>query len=263
MDLTSSTSLSDRDVSGAVVSAAKSVYSLVLVLVLWEVVAQLGLIHHYFLPPLSEVLGLFFELLVSGDLLYHAYLTLKRAMIGLAIAIALGVPIGVLCGRSRIVGWFFNPIIAVGYPVPIIALIPVFILWFGIGDVSKFLLVALGTFWPIAVNARNSTQNVDENLIWSARMMGTSDRKLLWKVIVPVSAPGILTGIQIALPISLIITFIFEMVAGGGGLGYLEIRGVREFSSPQVYAAIFAIMIVGLALDRLLRAVRRRILSWT
>ena len=118
-----------------------------------------------------------------------------------------------------------------------------FILWFGIGDLSKMLLVALGTFWPVAVNARNSTQSVDENLLWSARMMGTSDRKLLWKVIVPVSAPGILTGIQIALPISLIITFIFEMVAGGGGLGYLEIRGVRGFESPQVYAAIFAIML--------------------
>ncbi|WP_313689968.1 ABC transporter permease [Halobellus marinus] len=114
----------------------------------------------------------------------------------------------------------------------------------------------------MAVNARNSTQNVDENLLWSARMMETSDRKLLWKVIIPVSAPGILTGIQIALPISLIITFIFEMVAGGG-LGYLEIRGVRGFDSPQVYTAIFAIRIVGLTLDRALRVVRRRLLAWT
>jgi ABC-type nitrate/sulfonate/bicarbonate transport system permease component len=89
-------------------------------------------------------------------------------------------------------------------------------------------------------------------------MMGTSDRKLLWKVIIPVSAPGILIGIQIALPISLI----FEMVASGG-LGYLEIQGVRGFDSPQVYAAIFAIRIVGLTLDRALRVVRRRLLAWT
>lgn len=262
MDVTPSI-LDGRTASGVATSALKSVYSLVILLTLWEVVGQLELIHYYFLPPLSDVLGLFWELTVTGETLHHTYLTLKRAMSGLAIAIALGVPIGVLSARSRIVGWFFNPIIAVGYPVPIIALIPVFILWFGIGDVSKMLLVALGTFWPVAVNARNSTQSVDENLLWSARMMGTSDRKLLWKVIVPVSAPGILTGIQIALPISLIITFIFEMVAGGGGLGYLEIRGVRGFESPQVYAAIFAIMLVGLTLDRLLRAIRRRLLAWT
>lgn len=122
------------------------------------------------------------------------------------------------------------------------------------------LLVALGTFWPIAVNARNATETVGENLIWSARMMGTSERRIVWKVVVPVSTPGILTGIQIALPISLIIAFVFEMVSGGGGLGFLEIQGVREFQSPLVYAAIFAIMIVGLLLDRGLQLVRTRLL---
>jgi len=93
-------------------------------------------------------------------------------------------------------------------------------------------------------------------------MMGTSERRIVWKVVVPVSAPGILTGIQIALPISLIIAFVFEMVSGGGGLGFLEIQGVREFQSPLVYAAIFAIMIVGLLLGRGLQLVRTRLLVW-
>ncbi|MGQ4556296.1 ABC transporter permease subunit [Halobellus sp. GM3] len=263
MDVIENTRFAGQSVSDVAVSIGKSVYSLVLLMVLWELVGQFELIHYYFLPPLSDVLGLFYELTVSGDMIHHTYLTLRRALAGLLIAIVLGVPIGVLSARSRLVGWFFNPIIAVGYPVPIIALIPVFILWFGIGDVSKILLVAVGSFWPIAVNARNSTQNVSENLMWSARMMGTSERSLLWKVVVPISAPGIITGIQIALPISLIITFIFEMVAGGGGLGALEIRGVREFNSPQVYAAIFAIMIIGLVLDRVLRVLRARVLDWT
>ena len=164
MDVTPSI-LDGRTASEVATSALKSVYSLAILLTLWEVVGQLELIHYYFLPPLSDVLGLFWELTVTGEMLHHTYLTLKRAMSGLAIAIALGVPIGVLSARSRIVGWFFNPIIAVGYPVPIIALIPVFILWFEIGDLSKMLLVALGTFWPVAVNAQNSTQSVDENLL--------------------------------------------------------------------------------------------------
>ncbi|MFC6766965.1 ABC transporter permease [Natrinema soli] len=263
MDVTERIGANGRTLGGTAVSVGKSVYSLVIVLLLWEAVTQMGMVHYYFLPPLSDVLATFYELTVSGDMIHHSYLTLKRAFAGLAIAIALGVPIGVLCARSRLVGWFFNPIIAVGYPVPIIALIPVFILWFGIGDMSKILLVALGTFWPIAVNARNSAEEVSESLIWSARMMGTSERSLVWKVIMPVSAPGILTGIQIGLPISLIITFIFEMVAGGGGLGHLEIEGVRGFDSPVTYAAIFAIMIIGFVLDRILRVVRARILSWT
>jgi len=247
----------------SLVDALKSVYSLVAILVLWEVVGQLGLVHHYFLPPLSEVIDRFVVLTVSGQMLNAAVLTLQRAFIGLAIAAVFGVIVGILCARNAFVEWFFDPLIKIGYPVPIISLIPVFMLWFGIGDISKIIMVAVGTFWPVAVNARNSTRQVDKNLVWSARMMGTSDRRLLWRVILPAASPGILTGIQIAMPLSLIITFVFEMVAGGGGLGALEIAGVRSFRSEQVYAAIIAIMLIGIALDRLLRYARERLLAWT
>jgi NitT/TauT family transport system permease protein len=259
MDLTRSNRLD----ASALVSFGKSVYSLVGVLLLWEAVAQLGLIHYYFLPPLSDILVRFVELTLSGEMLTNAYLTLKRALVGLAIASVLGVVVGVLAARNRLVEWFFDPIIKIGYPVPIIALIPVFMLWFGIGDLSKIIMVAVGTFWPVAVNARNSTQQVNRNLVWSAKMMGTSDWRLLWRVVLPAAAPGILTGLQIAMPLSLIITFVFEMVAGGGGLGALEIQGVRSFESAQVYAAIVAIMLVGIGLDRALRFARSRLLHWT
>ncbi|MCG1003233.1 MULTISPECIES: ABC transporter permease [Halobacterium] len=253
-----------RDLDASVlVEVLKSVYSLVIILVLWETVTQMGWIHYYFLPPLSDVLGRFVELTMNGKMLDNAYLTLKRAFLGLAIAIVAGVTVGVVSARNRVADWFFDPIIKIGYPVPIIALIPVFMLWFGIGDTSKIIMVAVGTFWPIAVNARQSTKQVEKNLVWAARMMGTSDTRLLWRVVLPAAAPGIVTGIQIALPLSLIITFVFEMIAGGGGLGALEIEGVRSFQSTQTYAAIIAIMLVGLLLDRLLRAARSRLLRWT
>lgn len=249
--------------AGDAVDVLKSVYSLVLVLVLWEVVTQLGYIHYYFLPPLSDVLLRFYELTVSGEMLENAYLTLKRAFLGLAIAAVFGVAVGVLSARNAVADWFFDPIIKIGYPVPIIALIPVFMLWFGIGDTSKIIMVAVGTFWPIAVNSRDAARQIDQNLTWAAKMMGTSDWRLLWRVVLPAASPGIMTGIQIALPLSLIITFVFEMIAGGGGLGALEIQGVRSFESTKTYAAIIAIMLVGLAIDRLLRAVRTRLLRWT
>lgn len=250
------------DLSKAV-ETLKSVYSLIIVLVLWETVAQLGLIHYYFLPPLSDILIRFVELTLNGKMLYNAYLTLMRALVGLAIASVFGVIVGVLSARNDLVDWFFDPIIKIGYPVPIISLIPVFMLWFGIGDISKIIMVAVGTFWPVAINARDSTRQVETNLIWSAKMMGTSDRRLLHRVVMPAALPGILTGFQIAMPLSLIITFVFEMVAGGGGLGALEIAGVRSFESTQVYAAIIAIMLIGIALDRLLRIARGRLLHWT
>ena len=246
-----------------VVDVAKSVYSLVIILVLWEVVTQMGYIHYYFLPPLSDVLGRFVALTASGEMLENAYLTLKRAFLGLAVASVLGVAVGVLSARNDAVDWFFDPLIKIGYPVPIIALIPVFMLWFGIGDTSKIIMVAVGTFWPVAVNARDAARQVEKNLVWAARMMGTSDWNLVRRVILPAAAPGIVTGLQIALPLSLIITFVFEMLAGGGGLGALEIEGVRSFESTQTYAAIIAIMLVGLGLDRLLRAARNYLLRWT
>lgn len=239
-----------------------STYSLVLLLIVWELVGQFELIHYNFLPPLSDILLLFWELTLTGEMLHHTYLTLRRALVGLAIAVALAVPIGVLAGRNVLFEWFWSPVIAVMYPVPAITLIPVFMLWFGIGDRSKILLVAWACFWPIALNARDAAREVDDYLIWSGRMMGTSERAMLWRVVIPAASPGILTGIQIGLPISFIAAFIFEMVAGGGGLGHLQILGARRFVAPQVFAAIVAIMIVGLASDRLLRYIRRRILAW-
>ncbi len=258
MDVTNIARISRHDV----VEGAKSIYSLILLIALWELITQAGLIHYYFLPPLSDVLIEGYELTVSGEMIQASLLTLKRAFLGLLIATVLGVPIGILIARNRFVGWFFDPIITIGYPVPIISLIPVFMLWFGIGDVSKIILVGVGTFWPIAINARNSARAVNQNLIWSARMMGTPKRNLVWKVVVPDAAPGVLTGIQIALPLSLIITFVFEMVAGGGGLGHLEIQGVRSFTSTQTYATLIAIMLIGFVLDGTLRKIRRRLLRW-
>ncbi len=237
-------------------------YSLVLLVVAWELVGQFGLLPYNFLPPLSDILRLFWELTVSGEMLYHTRLTLQNALAGLAIAIVLAVPLGVLAGRHPLFEWFWSPVIAVMYPVPAITLIPVFRLWFGVGDQSKILLVAWACFWPIILNTRDAARNIDEYLLWSGRMMGTSERALMWRVVLPSASPGILTGIQIALPVAFIAAFIFEMVAGPGGLGYLQIQGHRRFRAPQVFAAIIAIMLVGLASDRLLRYLRRWILRW-
>lgn len=244
------------------VSFIKSVYSLILLIAVWEIIGQFGLVYYYFLPPLSDIFLELYELTASGVMVHHAYLTVKRAIIGLIIACTLGVLVGVLAARIRVMAWFWNPIIEIGYPVPIIALIPVFLFWFGSGDFSKIVLVVVGCFWPVAINARNATRDIDKNLIWSARMMGTSDRELIRRVVLPAAAPGIISGIQIALPLSLIITFVFEMTAGGGGLGFLEISGVRDFNSAQTYATLIVMMVIGFSFDRGLVLIRSRLLQW-
>jgi len=238
---------------------AAASYSIVLVAIVWELVARAGVVPFFFLPPLSVIARTFVAQVADGVLVSEAWLTLFRAMTGFAIAIVVGVTLGMGMSRFRVVHWFFDPIVAVALSVPTLTLVPAFVLWFGIGHESKILLVALSCVWSMAVSTYNGARNVDTRLIWSARAMGTPESKLLWKIVVPAAMPFIWNGMQVALPISLIVAFVFEMVAGGGGLGFQEIMAARFFKSPDLFAALFAILLVGFALDRLLRTLRARL----
>ena len=238
---------------------AAASYSIGLVAIVWELVARAGVVPFFFLPPLSVIARTFVAQVVDGVLVSEAWLTLFRAMSGFAIAIVVGVTLGIGMARFRVVHWFFDPIVAVGLSVPTLTLVPAFVLWFGIGHESKILLVALSCVWSMTVSTYNGARNVDTLLIWSARAMGTPESKLLWKIVVPAAMPFIWNGMQVALPISLIVAFVFEMVAGGGGLGFQEIMAARFFKSPELFAALFAILLVGFALDRLLRTLRARL----
>jgi len=237
-------------------------YSLLLVGVAWEIVARAGLVPFFFLPPLSVIASTFLAQLADGVLVQEAGVTIFRALSGFTIAVVAGVALGIGMARFKIIHWFFDPIVAVGLSVPTLTLVPAFILWFGIGHVSKILLVALSCVWPMAVSTENGARHVDRRLVWSARVMGTPEGKLLWKIVIPAATPYIFNGMQVALPISLIVAFVFEMVAGGGGLGFLEIMAARFFKAPELFAALFAILIVGFAFDRVLRVIRSRVLVW-
>jgi ABC-type nitrate/sulfonate/bicarbonate transport system permease component len=245
-----------------VIRAAAAVYSLILVAALWEVVARAGLVPFFFLPPLTAIAVTFAAQVADGVLVSETLRTVFRALSGYALAAVAGVSLGIAMARFRLVHWFFDPIVAVGLSVPSLTLVPAFVLWFGIGHTSKILLVALSCVWSISVSTYNGARHVDTRLVWSARAMGTPESRLLWKVVMPAATPYIFNGLQVALPISLIVAFVFEMVAGGGGLGFLEIMAARFFKSPELFAALFAILLVGFVLDRLLRWVRARVLIW-
>ena len=237
-------------------------YSLFLVAATWEIVARSGVIPFFFLPPLSVIAATFWAQLADGMLIQEAMVTVLRAVSGFVIAVIAGVALGVGMARFKSIRWFFDPIVAVGLSVPTLTLVPAFILWFGIGHESKILLVALSSVWSVAVSTYNGARHVDQRLVWSARAMGTPPGKLLWKVVIPAATPYIFNGMQVALPVALIVAFVFEMVAGGGGLGFLEIMAARFFKAPELFAALFAILLVGVALDRLLRLIRSRVLVW-
>ena len=228
----------------------------------WEALSRSGTVSAFLLPPLSAVLQRVWDDALSGDLTINLGMTLYRALAGFAIAAVGGVALGILMTRNRFVRWFFDPIVSVGFPMPKIAFLPIFMLWLGLYDVSKISMAAFNAIFPVIVATIAAAEGVDRQLLWSARSLGASERQLLREIILPAALPQILTGLQVALPVSMIVTIVTEMLMGGQGLGGAMIAASRFADSPGVFAGIVEIAVAGLCLVRGIAVLRRRLLIW-
>jgi ABC-type nitrate/sulfonate/bicarbonate transport system permease component len=173
-----------------------------------------------------------------------------------------GVIIGMAMSRNKIANWFFDPIISVGFPMPKIAFLPVVILWLGVYDVSKFTIIVIDAIFPVIAATVVAIQGVERELIWSARNMGANNRELLTQIVLPAALPQILTGLQVALPLTLIVAVVAEMLMGGYGLGGAMMTASRFANSTGVFAGIVEIAVVGYILVKAMAMVRRRLLIW-
>lgn len=236
--------------------------SIVALLVAWEAFARSGLINPWLLPPFTKVIAYLASEIWNGDYLYNVGLTTYRMLAGYGIAVIIGVPLGILMARRSGVRWFFDPLVSIGFPAPKIAFLPVFILWFGLFDLSKILMIAFNGIFPIVAATWAGANQVDKQLIWSARSLGASEREVLNQIVLPAAMPQIMTGLQIALPISMIVALVTEFLMGGNGLGGKMIMAQRFANSPGVFAGIVAIGIFGFILIRIMEAIRRRVLRW-
>jgi ABC-type nitrate/sulfonate/bicarbonate transport system permease component len=242
--------------------AASSFGTIALVLVAWEVAAQLKLVIPFLLPALSAVLLRIIEDTVSGKLILDVAITLYRTITAYAIAAVVGVGLGIVITRSAAIRWFCDPLISIGLPMPKIALLPVFMLWFGLFDMSKILMVAFSASFQIVIATWSATHSVEKELLWSARSLGASERRILWEVILPAALPQILTGLQVAMPICLIVVLVTEMAMGGRGLGDSMLSAARYVDSPGVFAGIVEIGLLGFAVIKLMEKLRLRLLAW-
>jgi len=238
------------------------VFSVLVLLIAWELFARSGRVTAFMLPPFSAVVERIYSDGASGDLWINLGRTLYRAMAGFVIAAVGGITLGALMSRNRLIRWFFDPIISVGFPMPKIAFLPVIILWLGLFDVSKISIVVFDAIFPVVTATLAGIASVDKELIWSALNMGASDREVMWQIKLPAALPQILTGLQVALPISLIVAIIGEMVMGGYGLGGAMMSASRFADSRGVFAGIVEIAIVGYALIKAMAVIRRRLLVW-
>ncbi len=238
-------------------------YSPLLVLaILWEAASRSGLISQFALPPLSDVLASWWRLAKDGTLLVNGESSLWRAASGLGLAIVLGTTSGIAMAWYPTVRTIVNPVIQLFYPMPKSALIPVMILWFGIGDLSKIVLIFIGCMLPIVVSSFNGARGVDTAYIWSALSLGASRRKVLWQIVVPAAMPEVLTGIRTAIAIAFVLLIASELLISRNGLGYL----VSGFGDSGVYPSMFAVILTVVALgfcaDRLFQLMMSRILIW-
>jgi ABC-type nitrate/sulfonate/bicarbonate transport system permease component len=229
---------------------------------LWEGIAAAGLLSEFLLPRFSVVLARIWEDLLSGALPLAMGQTAMRALTGFTIAAVLGVTIGISMAESRLARWFFEPIVSVGFPTPKIAFLPIFMLWLGLGDLSKIALCALSCFFIITINSYAGAVGVDKQLLWAARSLGATRREVRAEIILRTATPQVLTGLQIALPTAMISTLVAEMIMGGGGLGGQLLESQRYADSVGLFAGIVEIALLGTVLIRGVAHGRRRLLQW-
>ncbi len=242
--------------------AGARVISVVLLLATWEVVTRSGIVTPFQLPALSSVLDRIWSDAVSGDLAINTSVTLYRAMVGFIIAAVGGIVLGMAMSRNALARWFFDPIISVGFPMPKIAFLPVVMLWLGVFDISKITMIVFDAIFPVVAATVIAIQGVERELIWSARNMGAGEREMLWQIILPAALPTIMTGLQVALPLSLIVAVVTEMLMGGYGLGGAMMTASRFANSTGVFAGIVEIAVVGYILVKAMAVIRRRLLIW-
>lgn len=241
--------------SGAFSRAWRNAYPFIVVGAVWEAVAHLGVFPVQFFPPLETIAAAFARLSASGVLPHHAFDTLIRLTFGFALAACFGIAAGVLMGRSRRAEDILLPLVSIGAPIPGLAYAPLFLLWFGPGNLPAIALVAFVSAFPVIYNSWTGVKAVKEIWLRSAQAMGADDRRLFRHVVLPGALPYIVTGLRLGLAQAWRILVAVEMLAAvPWGLGWL-IFGAQEFLNTDVMlAGIAVIAMIGLALEKLVFA---------
>lgn len=235
---------------------------LVLLALVWEAFSRAGLVSAYALPPFSEVVLAWWKLLHTPSYYSNTGMSLWRGAVGFGSAIVCGLTLGVLMAWFRWANLLVGPIVQIFYPMPKTALIPLTILWFGIGHMSKIFLIFLGCLLPILLSTYNGVRGADRTLLWSAYSLGAGRTGVMWDVGLRSAVPDILAGVRTALALGFVLLISSELVIANEGLGYM-IRLMGDGSLyPEMFAVIFTVMLLGFTADRAFLAFTRWMLRW-
>ncbi|USB32336.1 ABC transporter permease [Paenibacillus sp. YPG26] len=231
-------------------------------LILWQIAGDTGLVTKEQLPTPLAIIKRFIELGASGELYHHLGVSSLRALGGFMLGSAIGLLVGMFIGIGKIIERTLDPSLQMLRTVPLLALIPLFILWFGIGEFSKILMISLGAFFPVYLNTFLGIRSVDTKLYDVSRILGYSRWHQLTKLIIPSALPNILLGLRLAMSTSWLILVFAELMGTSAGIGYM-IEDARTYSNTDiVFVGIILFALVGSISDIIVHALEKRWLRW-
>lgn len=241
--------------------AVLQVVTVLVLLIAWQVCSN-RLISAFWISSPLEVASRLLHWLRNGYLIDQLEPTLFEALVGFAIGTIVGTACGVMGGSVATVGKVVEPVVLALYSLPIIAVAPLYILWFGIGEESKVFLAATTVLFIVFFNTLNGMRSVDRELVDVVRIMGAHWYQVMFKVTLPGALPALFVGLKVALPFAVIGAVVGELIASSRGIGYVIQYAVSQFDTTGVFVGLFVIAAVSVALGGLLRIVEARVLRW-
>lgn len=234
----------------------------VALLALAEIGTRSGFISNLTLPRPSAVLETFVQLWQSGLLWQHLLPSLRRLVVGASLGIAVGVSLGVMIGLFSYVRAGLVPLVAALFPIPKIALLPLFVIWFGIDEMSKYMLIAFGTFTPTVVATYGAVDNVDRSLVRMGQSFGLGWWSIVRKIILPGAFPAILSGLRVSISIAIILLVAAEMLGAQFGVGSYILEAGSLYDLEKLFAGVTILSVMGLIVNFVIGQIERRFLTW-
>lgn len=232
-------------------------------LAVWEYVVRGNIVDPLFLASPTQVAVRIFKVFADGSIWPHLFASGYTAFWGFFLSIVVGITTGVLMGRSKFIRDALESLIMAQASVPTVALLPLFVIWLGIGETARIALVFVGTVFVIIVSTEAGVSNIDRRLIETARSFTAREPQILWKIVLPAALPYIIAGLRLAVARVLIMVVVSELYASTAGVGYLIFQSGANYDTSMIFAGVVILAAVGVSANMFLRAVERRVAPWT
>jgi len=228
----------------------------------WEIATRTEILNPFYFPPFSKIIVKGAELFANGTIWEHMWFSLTNFSVGFVVAVVIGVILGVPMGWYKGISRTFDPLLSGIYATPLIALLPLIIMLFGLGPLSKIIMTVLAAVFPVLINTMAGIANTDHRLITMSRAFGAKDSTIFLKVSIPGSLPYIVAGMRVALGRALVYIVVAEQYGAAMGLGYLSSVAAQRFQMAAMFVPIVIIACLGAGLNEFLKAVERRLEKW-